>query len=344
MRALVYYGNKDVRLENDWRDPELLNDEDAIIKVNFTSICATDIEEWQFGPNYIQPEDTPVVHGHEITGEVIEVGKNSSSIKIGDKVAVNNVIHCNNCFWCLKGQGGACVSMKVAGFHEDGGLSEFMRWPSDHLIRVSDSIPDEHGALIEPTSVACHVIRKSGVRPGDNVAVVGCGTVGLLTIQVLKAAGANVSAVDIRPESLQLAKDFGADYVFNSADEDIIENMMEASEGIGHDIVFETAGSAEAPKISIDYTRRGGKTILVGIYSAQPKMDFNQIVFFEREVIGSVGSAPGDMEAGVQLLNQGKINPAPLISKVISLDNVIEEGYQKMANDPKGIFRILVKP
>ena len=99
--------------------------------------------------------------------------------------------------------------MKVAGFHENGGLSEFMRWPADHLIRVSDSIPDEHGALIEPTSVACHAIRKSGVRPGDNVAVVGCGTVGLLTIQVLKAAGANVSAVDIRTESLQLAKDFG---------------------------------------------------------------------------------------------------------------------------------------
>ncbi|MEC9451772.1 MAG: alcohol dehydrogenase catalytic domain-containing protein, partial [Chloroflexota bacterium] len=169
MRALVYYGNKDVRLESNWKDPKLLDDKDAIIKVSYTSICATDIEEWQFGPNYIQPEDTPVVHGHEITGEVIEIGKNSTSLKVGDKVAVNNVIHCNNCFWCLKGQGGACVSMKVAGFHEDGGLAEYMRWPSDHLIKVSDSIPDEHGALIEPTSVACHAIRKSGVRPGDNV-------------------------------------------------------------------------------------------------------------------------------------------------------------------------------
>ena len=344
MKALLYYGNKDIRLEKNWPDPVLKNEDDAILKVNYTSICATDIEEWQFGPNFAQKEDLPVVHGHEITGEIIELGNKSNNLKIGDKVAVNNVIHCKNCFWCLNGQGGACVNMKVAGFHEDGGLSELMRWPSSHLIKISNEIPSEFGALIEPTSVACHAARKSGVKPGDNVAIVGCGTVGLLTVQVLKASGAIVTALDIRDESLKLAIDMGTNFAFNTNEKDCVQKLLDLTNGIGHDVVFETAGAPETPKISIDFTRRGGKTILVGIYSAQPKVDFNQIVFFEREVIGSVGSAPGDMETAVQLLNEGKIDPAPLVSKMISLENVITDGYEKMSKDKKDIFRILVKP
>ena len=344
MKALIYYGNKDIKLENHWNDPNLNDEFNAIIKVNFTSICATDIEEWQFGPNYINPNDPPLVHGHEITGEIIELGKNINHLKIGDTVAVNNVIHCKKCFWCLNGQGGACESMKVAGFALDGGLSEYMRWPSSHLIKISDDIPKKYGALIEPSTVATHAIRKSGVKPGDNVAVVGCGTVGLLTVQVLKASGAIVTAVDIRSESLELAKTFGADYVYDSSKNDFADYLLSITRGIGHDIVFETAGAQMAPKISIDITRRGGKTILVGIYSKELTMNFNDIVFFEKEVIGTIGSSPGDMEAAVMLLNQGKIDPSSLVSDTIKLDNVVKDGYEKMNSNSRNIFRILVSP
>ena len=91
MKALIYYDNKDIKLENHWNDPNLDDEFNAIIKINFTSICATDIEEWQFGPNYINPNDLPIVHGHEITGEIVELGKNVKHLKIGDTVAVNNV-------------------------------------------------------------------------------------------------------------------------------------------------------------------------------------------------------------------------------------------------------------
>ena len=344
MKALIYYGNKNIKLENSWQDPKLNDEFDSIIKINYTSICATDVEEWQFGPNYIQENDLPIVHGHEITGEVIEIGKSVKNLNIGDTVAVNNVIHCKKCFWCLNGQGGACVGMKVAGFALDGGLSEYMRWPSTHLIKISDGIPKKYGALIEPSTVATHAIRKSGVKPGDNVAVVGCGTVGLLTVQILKASGAIVTAIDIRKESLDLAKSFGADFVYDSRKNDLIEYLLSITSGIGHDIVFETAGAHIAPKIAIDITRRGGKAILVGIYSKELSMNFNDIVFFEKEVIGTVGSSPGDMEATVMLLNQGKIDPSGLVSETIKLDNVIKGGYEKMNSSSKSIFRILVSP
>ena len=352
MKALVYYGNKDIRLEKNWPDPKLKDDNDAVIKINYTGICATDIEEWQFGPLWMQSGEKnpysgkmiPLVAGHEITGEVLELGKGVKDLNIGDRVVVNNVIHCNRCFWCLNGQGGGCSGMCVAGFMDDGGLAEFMRWPASHLIRISDNVPTENAALMEPTMVACHAVRKSGVKPGDNVAVLGCGTVGLLTVQVLKAAGAKVTALDIRKESLDLAKLLGANFVFNTSDSDIINSMFDITDGIGHDIVFETAGGAETPRLAINYTRKGGRTILVGIYSAEPKMDFNEIVNSEREVIGSVAASPGDMEAAVHLLNEGKIDATPLISEVVSLDNVIQEGYERMNKGMKDVFRVLVKP
>ena len=263
--------------------------------------------------------------------------------------------YAGSCPVCATGQNRAAqFSLRLkraigspAGFQRNGchgGLAEFMKWPSSHLIKISDDIPKKYGALIEPSTVATHAIRKSGVKPGDNVAVVGCGTVGLLTVQVLKASGAIVTAVDIRSESLKLAKIFGADYVYDSSKNDFVEYLLSITGGIGHDIVFETAGAQMAPKISIDITRRGGKTILVGIYSKELTMNFNDIVFFEKEVIGTIGSSPGDMEAAVMLLNQGKIDPSSLVSDTIKLDNVIKDGYEKMNSNSKNIFRILVSP
>ncbi len=352
MKALVYYGNKDIRLEKNWPDPVLKNSTDAIIKINYTGICATDIEEWQYGPLWMQSGQPnpfsgkmiPLVAGHEITGEVVEVGKDVKNLKVGNRVVVNNVLHCNKCFWCLNGQGGACQGMSVAGFMDDGGLAEYMRWPADHLIRITDNVPSKNAALMEPTMVACHAVRKSGVMPGDNVAVVGCGTVGLLTLQVLKATGAIVTAIDIRDESLKLAKTMGANFALNSSDADLSSKMIEIANGIGHDIVFETAGASITPRLAINLTRKGGKTVLVGIYSTEPKMNFNEIVNFERTVIGSVAASPGDMQAAVHLLNEGKIIADPLISGVITLDNVIRDGYEEMNKGVKDVFRILVKP
>ena len=349
MKALVYYGNKDIRLEQNWPDPKLKNDDDAILKINFTGICATDIEEWQYGPLWMQSGEKntysgrmiPLIPGHEITGQIIELGKNVKGLTLGDRVVVNNVIHCNKCFWCLNGQGGGCSGMCVAGFMDDGGLAEFMRWPASHLIKISDNVPSENAPFMEPTMVACHAVRKSGIKPGDKVSVLGCGTVGLLTLQVLKASGAEVTAIDVRDESLELAKSMGANFTFNSSKSNIVESLLSVTDGVGHDIVFETAGAAETPRMAINYTRKGGKTILVGIYSSEPKMDFNEIVNFEREVIGSVAASPGDMETAVYLLNEGKIDPSSLISAVVPLDKVIHDGYARMNKSSKDVLRVL---
>ncbi len=351
MKAIVYHDNKDIRLED---IPEPIPGPGEVkLRVTNTSICATDIEEWQFGPLWIQHgspnaltgQQTPLVIGHEISGHVVELGEGVDSVSVGDRVVVNNVLTCGTCFWCLRGQQAVCPNMAVAGFMIDGGLEEFMVWAADHLIVLPDSVSDVEGPLIEPAPVAVHGVRRSGVKAGDNVAVIGCGTVGLLTLQAFKAAGARVIAIDVREQSLVLAKELGADAVINSRDEQAAaSSLLELTDGIGPDIVVETAGAKETPRMAIEWTRRGGTALLIGIYSTKPEMDFNSVVGREITVIGSVATSPGDMEAAVELIAQGKINVKPLISETVPLSRALEDGFNRMLDPNKEVFRIVIQP
>ena len=351
MQAIVYHDNKDIRLEE---IPEPIPGSGEVkIRITGTSICATDIEEWQYGPLWVQHglpnamtgKQTPLVLGHETAGTVAELGEGVDNVSVGDRVAINTVLTCGTCFWCMRGQQAVCPNMAVAGFMADGGLAEFMVWPAAKLVPMPDSISDIEGPLLEPATVAVHGVRRSGVRPGDNVAVVGCGTVGLLTIQAFKAAGARVIGLDVREQSLALATDLGADDVLSSLDEaQAAAELLALTDGIGPDIVVETAGAKETPRMAIEWTRRGGTTLLLGIYSTTPEINFNNVVGPEITVIGSVATSPGDLEAAVELVGQGKINLKPLISDVVPLSRAIKDGFERMLDPNKDIYRIVIQP
>ena len=350
MRALRIHGNKDIRLE-DIPEP-VPGEREARLRITNTSICATDIEEWQYGPlwtqhdgpNPISGQEMPLVLGHEISGHVESLGEGATGLEAGDRVVVNNVRTCGACFWCERGSQATCNSMCVAGLSADGGLAEFFTWPADHLIKLPDNISDREAPLIEPATVAVHAVRRSGVKVGDNVAVIGCGTVGLLTVQAFRAAGARVIAVDVREDSIALAKTLGADDTINSADSRAMENLLDLTDGIGADIAAETAGAEMTPQLAIDYTRKAGTTVLVGIYSATPIFNFNDIVGTEKTVVGSVAASPGDMAATVRLISEGKISVKELISVVVPLERAIEDGFERMIRPEKDVFRILISP
>ncbi|HIM60900.1 MAG TPA: butanediol dehydrogenase [Dehalococcoidia bacterium] len=351
MQAIVYHDNKDIRLEE---VPEPVPGPGEVkLRITGTSICATDIEEWQFGPLWVQHgspnaltgKQTPLVIGHEMAGRVAELGEGVENMSVGDRVAINTILTCGTCFWCMRGQQAVCPNMAVAGFMADGGLAEFMVWPADHLVPMPDSISDVEAPLLEPATVAVHGVRRSGVKPGDTVAVIGCGTVGLLTLQAFKAAGVRVIAIDVRELSLELATQLGADEVVNSRDEQAAASrILELTNGIGPDIVIETAGAKETPRMAIEWTRRGGTVLLIGIYSTKPEIDFNSIVGTEKTVIGSVATSPGDLEAAVELVAGGKINVKPLISEVVPLSRAIEDGFNRMLDPNKKVFRIVIQP
>jgi (R,R)-butanediol dehydrogenase / meso-butanediol dehydrogenase / diacetyl reductase len=351
MQAIVYHDNKDIRLE-DIPEPSPGPGE-VKLRITNTSICATDIEEWQFGPLWVQHgsanaitgRQTPLVLGHETSGHIVELGEGVDNVAVGDRCAINTILTCGTCFWCLRGQQSVCPNMAVAGFMGDGGLAEYMVWPADKMVLLPDSVSDVEAPLLEPATVAVHGVRRSGVKPGDNVAVIGCGTVGLLTLQAFKAAGARVIAIDVRKQSLDLALELGADEVINSQDEQAAAaKLLELTGGVGPDIVTETAGARETPRMAIEWTRRGGTALLIGIYSTTPEINFNNVVGPEITVIGSVATSPGDLEAAVELVAQGKINVKPLISATVPLSRAIEDGFERMLDPNKEVFRIVIQP
>ena len=320
MKALRYYGRQDMRLE-DVPIPEPADDE-ARLGIMYASICQTDVERWWHGPTMRRWQTEPKTVGHETAGRVEAIGTDVRGLSVGDRVMVNNIRPCTECYWCIRGLQSSCANVNSAGFALDGGLAEYMVWPESHLIKLPDSIPDVQTPLIEPTSVAVHATRRSGVKAGDTVAVIGCGTVGMLTMQVLRAAGARVIAGDLRAQSLELALKLGMDAAVNTGDEDALEQVLDLTDGVGADIVVETAGAVVTPRIAINWTRPGGTTVLVGIHAEGSEFDFNEIVGTEKTVIGSVAASPGDMEKGIQLIADGKIVLDDLVSAVIPLERV----------------------
>ncbi len=350
MQALVYHGNKDIRLE-EIAEQEVKPGE-VKLRITHTGICATDIEEWQYGPLWVQTGKpnaitgrmAPLVLGHETTGHVVEVGAGVTGVRKGMRVAVNDVMTCGTCFWCTRGQQAVCPNMGIAGLSGDGGLAEFMTWPASHVAPLPDSVSDEEAAICETAQVAVHAARRSGVRVGDNVVVLGCGTVGLLAIQTFKAAGARVIAADVREMSLGMAKRLGADDTLVASAPDVEKRLLELTDDVGPDIVVETAGVAETPKTAIRWARRGGRVVLVGIYGAKPQFDFNDIVGTEKTVIGSVAASPGDLAMAVRLIGDGKIKVRDLISAKVPLSRAIEDGFNRMLMPKKDFFKILITP
>ena len=344
MQALLYYEKRDIRLE-DIPVPEPAPGE-VLLRVDAASICATDIERWQHGSTLARHRDSdfgqePRVPGHEVSGTV---EFSHGDLAEGTRVMVNNVRTCGSCFWCLRGEQSGCTEGRNAGIAADGGLAEYMVWPTSHLILLPESIPSVEAPLLEPAAVAVHAVRRSGVKVGDNVAVIGCGGVGILTAQTFKAAGARVIAIDIRDQSLEMARRFGIDDVVDPGRDDAYEALLELTDGVGPDIVTETAGAGVTAKLAIQWTRPGGKTVLVGICTSATEMNFNDVVGPEKIVIGSVSRAPGDMEVAVRLVADGKVRLKELVSSVIPLSDVIEKGFERMIQPEKDVFRIVVTP
>ena len=350
MRAMVYHGNRDLRLE-EVPDPAPAAGE-VTLRIDYCGICATDIEEYEYGPLFIDHQAPhpltgkmmPVITGHEVTGTVVASSPDVESVKIGERAVIDGVLPCNECWWCRAGQPTQCVIMATIGFSRDGGLAELMTWPASHVVKLPHNVPSRAAALCEPTAVAHHAVHRARPEPGQSVAVIGVGTVGILALQVAKAAGARVYAVDQRQMGLDLATELGAEAVVNSREDDPVAALRELTGGVGPDIVVESAGAAATPALAVETVRRGGKVVIVAIFTSKPEFDFNTIVAKEIQVLGSLAYTRTDMESAVDLIAAGKVKTEPLITDVIGLNQVIDVGFARMLQPNKDLFRIIVDP
>ena len=259
MRVLRLHGAGDLRLHTE-PDP-VPGPGEALLRVTAVGLCGSDLHwfvEAGIGDAQLA---RPLVLGHEFAG-VIENGE-----RRGERVAVDPAVPCGACEFCLEGNPNLCAALRFAGYEtEDGALREYVAWPTRCLYSLPDSLTDADGVMLEPLGVAIHAVDLGHLKTGMTVGVFGCGPIGLLVLQVARAAGATrLIATDKLPHRLEAARSLGATAVFQAADGQESAEVLAATNGRGVDVSFEVAGENEAVETAIAAAKPGGRVILVGI-------------------------------------------------------------------------------
>jgi (R,R)-butanediol dehydrogenase/meso-butanediol dehydrogenase/diacetyl reductase len=347
MKALRFHGHRDIRLE-EVEEPKPLAGW-SIVAVDWASICASDVKEY-LGPLYIHPDhpnpitgiSVPVTLGHEFSGRIVQTDGSRPDLRIGDRVTVDGCINCGTCWYCRHGNYVLCDHLAIIGFDAHGGFAERVAVPTSRLHRLPDSVSDEIGALIEPLSVVVHAVRRGRVATGDVVAIVGAGMIGLGALQVARAAGAAaVYVVERLPERRERARHLGATAVIDPTLGPPEEQLRELTAGYGADIAFDCAGVQESLDTALRLARKGGRATVVGVFKTAPVVDMNKVVLEEREIVGCLAYVD-DFPRAISLVADGRIDAGALITDRIPLRDIVEQGFQRLIDEPDRHVRIIV--
>lgn len=345
MRAAVLYENNQIKAEDIAETP--CGADEVRVEVKAAGICGSDIHKMQTRWKY----PLPAVMGHEFAGEITETGSNVKSVKVGDRVAGIPFEPCGECMYCKSGEYSLCDNYKMIGSHFHGAFAENVVLKEANVIPIRD-LDYEEGAMIEPLAVSMHGVLGIEPRIGDRVAVFGVGTIGILVIECLKLAGVKeIVAIDIKPEKLQEAADFGCSHTINGAEEDVYARLMEITDGAGVDIAMECAGSPITQEQCLLVTKKKGKIGFLGIAYRDLLLHEQAIEnIFRREItlkgFWNSYSAPFPGEAwqkAIEFVEQGQIKLKPLISHRYAIEET-KEAFDMVLSRTENYNKVMILP
>ena len=319
---------------------------EVIVRVEYCGICGTDVHCYATG--LLVPSGT--VLGHEITGVVSEAGEGSQPFGVGDRVAINPIPRCGACYWCERGQFVLCaegLKNEIGLTREnDGGFAEYVRvkHPRGMLHRLPDGVSFQQGALVEPLATSLHAVRMSRLKPGDSTVVFGAGMIGLGVVEFLRLGGAgSIAVVEPSPQKRNLARQAGADQVFDPSapSDDYVQEIVELTDGLGPDIIFECSGHPAAFQSSLSCVRKGGQVILVGFGEQAVSLNLLESILREVELKGILGYYD-EFELVIGFLEKNRVHTDLLISDTLPLKE-LEKGLQQLLDTPD-IVKVLVHP
>jgi threonine dehydrogenase-like Zn-dependent dehydrogenase len=267
------------------------------------------------------------VLGHEILGEVLEVGSAVEGLAVGDRVVPGAGMWCGECAWCQAGRTNLCATYYTLGLNADGGLTHLLDVPDRMCRTVPAAVADDAAAMAQPLAVALHAVNRTRVERGEDVVLIGVGGIGLFVLSALVARGANVTVLDIEEDRLRTARDLGAHATLDarSAPDELIERLA------GADAVLEASGAPGSPALAATLVRRGGRVMLIGLQAAPRELDLHDLVLREVDIVTSVAHVcSSDLPEAIDLLADGRLAAAAL-DRVIPLEALVEEGLEPLA-------------
>jgi 6-hydroxycyclohex-1-ene-1-carbonyl-CoA dehydrogenase len=288
-------------------------------------VCHTDLHYLDHGVKTFR--DPPLILGHEASGVVEALGGGVRNLRRGDRVLIPAVVSCGSCLPCRRGRGNLCDALEMFGNHRDGAYAEYVTAPARELFIVPGEIPLEEAAIIaDAVSTPYHAVKnRARVRPGDKVAVFGCGGVGIHVVQCAAAAGAVVIAVDLVPERLGAALEMGASETVQAGKDVRADKAVRAlTAGAGADIVFEAVGRPDTIRAAFASVRKGGRLCVIGYSAEEASLAMSRLMFYELELVGSLGCPASEYPELIDLVRRGRIRIAPLVTAKLPLERIGE--------------------
>lgn len=353
MKAAVFYGANDIRIEN--RPDPKPGKGQVKIKVKWCGICGTDLHEFTGGPIMVNTtphpltgQKLPMILGHEFSGDIVEVGEGvKGSWKVGDRVTADPCYVCHDCYSCKHAHYNVCSSLGFIGLAADGAFAEYVVVEDYQLYKLPDNVSYEDGACCEPASVALHAVRRVGVSLGEEVIVVGLGPIGLLAVQAAVAAGAaHVYGVDMSPARREGALKVGLTEAFDPSKVNVKEEILKRTDGDGCHIAINCHGNDATMRTCLDCTRNTGKIICPGHGDVGKPVNFltmEDMNFPEKTIMGSHVYVY-EFVRTLPLLGDKRISSDSIISAKISLDDIVEKGFKELVNNSAAHLKILVSP
>lgn len=340
MKVGMYYSNRDVRVEQ--MPIPKVGKGDVLMKVKASGVCGSDVMEWY------RIKKAPLVLGHEVTGEVVEVGEGVKRYKPGDRVFATHHVPCDDCYYCETGHETACEAFHTKNNFSPGGFAEYLkvsgRSVETGMLKLPDKVSYEKGSFIEPLGTVVRGLRKAKPNPDDSMLVLGAGIAGLLYIKLRKAFdGGKVIATDINEYRLEQARRFGAEYVIR-ADEDVPAFVKKVNGGRLADKVVVCTGAQSAARQALESVDKGGTVLFFAVPKPGEALDIDLNPYWRNDVSfrTSYGAAPTDNWQAFAFIRYGKVDVEDMITHRLGLDE-IGEGF-KLASEGKDCLKVIIEP
>lgn len=350
MKALVAYGKDEYKLEKNYPVPQCGPD-DIIIKTEGCGICAGDLKckhgaEMFWGNEKEAPwVKVPFIPGHEFLGRIVEIGENVKGFEIGDRITADQIVPCGECKFCKSGRYWMCQPHATFGFQStnNGGMAEYVRYPKTAVIsRVPDDMPLEQALLIEPYGCSKHAVDRAQIQTDDVVVISGAGTLGLGMVAYARLKNpAKLISLDMQEGRLEKAKEFGADFAWNPGKEDVINKIMELTDGYGCDVYIEATGHPSSVVQGLNMVRKLGRFVEFSVFGEPTKVDWS--IIGDRKELDVLGShlSPYCYPFVIENIYNGKLKTKGVVSKMFSIDDW-EEAFE-YATGKYGDFKVAIK-
>jgi threonine dehydrogenase-like Zn-dependent dehydrogenase len=317
--------------------PVITHEQDVLIKVKMVGICGSDIHIYH-GTNPLAT--LPRVIGHEVTGVVEAVGDEVDTLSVGDKVVLEPIESCGQCYACRSGRGNVCSNLEVFGVHRDGGMQEYMVIPQKLVHKVNEELDYKESVLVEPFTIGAQANWRGDVRDGDTVFIMGAGPIGLCCLKVAKTKGATVIISDLNESRLAFAKEWGADHTIDASRVHVIDEVMELTKQEGANVVIDAVCIPQTFEQAIEAASVAGRVVVLG-FDERPSQ-ITQLPITKKEVtITGSRLQTNQFPVVIEMFNDRTIDTRGMVTQEFPLDR-IEEAIRLIETSPEDVRKVVI--